>query len=61
MFLGIIYEGLKDSSVTNKLVNTRLIKVKKLTPHDQAIYFEKYQTVSSYDLLFDEVESLLVL
>ncbi len=62
VFLGIIYEGLEDSQtcrVTNELVNTRLMRVKKLTPHDGAIYCEKFQTVGFYDSLFDQVDALL--
>ena len=58
VFLGIIYEGSRDSGVTNELTNTVLMKVEKLTPHNGAIFFEKYQTASSYDLLFDLVDSL---
>jgi hypothetical protein len=59
VFLGIIYEGVEDCRVTNELAGTRSIRVKQLTPHDGAIYTEKYQTVGSYDMLFDQVDSLL--
>lgn len=58
IYIGIIYESDEDINIEIKNTNLVLVRLNKLTGHNEAIYSELYSTQEKYFYLFETLDKL---